>query len=110
MNAYDGRTGKPLRPEHPERLPLDWKPEQTIVIHVSDYMTEIQEQLADFMPVTEVTKLKVYRGVFHFADGMIWDLGRYSVPDSEHPGKSKELPADYFPGSRGHNWPPGFSQ
>ncbi len=110
IDAYSGRTGRPLRPEHPERPPLDWRPEQTIAVHVSDYMDEIERNLADFMPVTDVTKVNVYRGVFFFADGMRWTLGRYSVPDPEHPGKFKELPADYFPGRRGNNWPPGYSQ
>ena len=110
IDAYKGRTGRPLRPEHPERPPLDWKPEQTIVVHVSDYMDEIERNLADFMPVTAVTKVNVYRGPFYFDDGMQWNLGRYAVPDPEHHGKFKELPADYFPGRRGNNWPPGYEQ
>ena len=108
IDAYEGRTGRPLRPEHPERAALDWGPEQTIAVHVSDYMGEIERRLADFMPETDVTKVKVYRGVFFFADGMRFTLGRYSVPDPDHPGKFKELPADYFPGRRGNNWPPGY--
>lgn len=110
IDAFEGRTGRPFKPEHPERPPLDWGPEQTIVVHVSDYMDEIEHNLADFMPVTDVAKVNVYRGVFFFADGMRWTLGRYGVPDPDHPGKFKELPADYFPGRRGNNWPPGYSQ
>ena len=110
VDAYEGRTGKPLRPEHPERPPLDWKPETTIVVHVSDYMDKIESNLADFMVPAAVTKVNVYRGVFFFADGMRWALGSYSVPDPDYPGKFKDLPADYFPGRRGNNWPPGYSQ
>lgn len=110
IDAYDGRTGQPLKPKHPEQPPLDWKPEQTIVVHVSDYMDDIERRLSDLMPVTAVTKLNVYRGSFYFDDGMRWSLGSYSVPDPERRGKFKELPADYFPGRRGNNWPPGYSQ
>ncbi|HTU48176.1 MAG TPA: hypothetical protein VMF91_24155 [Bryobacteraceae bacterium] len=110
IDAFNGRTGQPLRPEHPERPPLDWRSEQTIVVHVSDYMDEIEHNLSDFMVPAAVTRVKVHRDVFYFNDGMEWGLGRYAVPDQEHPGKFKELPADYFPGRRGNNWPPGYSQ
>ncbi len=110
IDAYDGRTGRPLRPEHPERAPLDWKPQQTIVVHVGDYMAEIERNLADFMPVADVTKVNVSRGVFYFDDGLSWSLGRYAAPDPQHHGKFKELPIDYFPGRRGNNWPPGYNQ
>jgi len=110
IDAYDGRTGQPLRLNHPERAPLDWGPEQTIVVHVSDYMPEIEASLANYVPASAVTKVNVYRGNFYFADGMAWGLGRYSVPDPDHPGKFKPLAADYFPGKRGRNWPPGYSQ
>jgi hypothetical protein len=108
VDAFDGRTGKPNKPAH-EGPPLDWKPEQTIVLHVSDYMSEIGDDLANHWPVTAITKVDVRRGVFYFDDGMIWDLGRYAVPHPEHPGKFKTLPDDYFPGQRGHNWPPGYN-
>lgn len=110
IDAYEGRTGRPIKPEHPERPPLDWKPEQTIVVHVSDYIDEMERNLADFMPVTAVTKVNVYRGPFYFEDGLQWSVGRFSVPVPDHPGKFKELPADYFPGKRGRNWPPGYNQ
>lgn len=109
-DAYNGRTGQLLKPEHPERPPLDWKSEQTIVVHVSDYMDDIERRLSEFMPVTAVTNVNIYRGPFYFDDGMQWDLGRYGAPDPEHPGKFKELPADCFPGRRGNNWPPGYEQ
>lgn len=109
IDAYNTRTGEPLKPERPEKPPLDWKPGQTIVIHVSDYMPEIQDDLANFLPVTILTKVNVHRLVFYFDDGMEWSLGTYSVPDPEHHGKFSPLPANYFPGKRGHNWPPGYN-
>jgi hypothetical protein len=77
---------------HPGGPSLNWEPEQTIVVPVSDYMPEI------------------YLGDFYFADGMQWNLGRYSVPDPDHRGKFKPLHADYFPARRGRNWPPGYEQ
>ena len=110
IDAYDGRTGRPMKRGHPERPPLDWGPEQTIVVHVSDYMPEIEASLAHFLPVSAVTKMNVYLGDFYFPDGMQWNLGRYSVPDPDHRSKFKPLPADYFPGKRGRNWPPGYNQ
>lgn len=70
-------------------------------------MPEIATELSNFMPVTEVTKLTFSRGIIYFGDGMSWRLGRYTVPDPQHPGKVTELPVDYFPGARGNNWPPG---
>jgi hypothetical protein len=110
IDAYDGRTGQPMKRGHPERPPLDWGLEQTIVVHVSDYMPEIEASLANFLAVSSVTKVNVYLGDFYFADGMQWNLGRYSVPDPNHPGKFSPLAADYFPGKRGRNWPPGYNQ
>lgn len=110
IDSFDGRTGHPLKPEHPEAPPLDWRPERTLVVHVSRHMTEIEKRLSDSIPVTEVTKMNVYLGSFYFDDGMQWYPGSYSVPDSIHPGKFKRLPADYFPGRRGNNWPPGYEQ
>ncbi len=108
VDAYDGRTGRPLKPQHPERPPLDWKSKQTIVVHISDYMADIEGQLANFLPVTAVSKVNVCRGVSYFEDGMHWYPGAgYGVPDPEHPGKFKDLPATYFPGRRDYNWPPG---
>src|ERR1022692_4786577 len=103
-------TGQPVRLNHPERPPLDWGPEQTIVVHVSDYMPELEALLANFLPGSAATKVNVYLSAFYFADGMEWGLGRYSVPDPDHPGKFKPLPANYFPGKRGRNWPPGYNQ
>lgn len=110
VDAYDGRTGQPFKPDRPERPPLDWKPGETIVVHVGDYTGEIAESLANYAPVTPVTRVNVYRGSFYFDDGMRWEGGRYSVPDPDHLGKFKYLPADYFPGKRGRNWPPGYNQ
>jgi hypothetical protein len=111
IDAYDGRTSRPLTPERSERPPLDWKPEQTIVVRLSDYMPQVEESLQNFIPVTAVTKVTLHRGPFFFDDGMTWTPGAgYSVPDPDHPGKFNKLPPDYFPGKRGRNWPPGYNQ
>lgn len=110
IDAYDGRTGQPLRLEHPERPPLGWQSEQTYVVHVSDYMDKIERSLSNFMSESAVGKVNIYRSAFYFEDGMRWTPGRYSVPDPERPGKFNHLPVDYFPGRRGNNWPPGYDQ
>ena len=110
IDAYDQRSGKPLQPEHPERPPLDWKSEQTLVIHVSDYMPDFEGRLANYLPVTNISKVNISRGPFYFEDGMEWSLGKFSVPDPDHHGEFKQLPPNYFPGRTGHNWPPGYNQ
>ena len=110
INNYSARTGEPLKPDHPERPPLNWEPSQTIVVHVSDSLAEIKDALLSLSPVTEVTRVAVHIGPFFFNDGMRWNLGFYSVPDPERRGQFKHLPDNYFPGNRGHNWPPGYDQ
>ena len=111
--AYDSRTGQPLKPEHPERQALDWKPGQTLAVRVADYVDEIEKRLSNHpnhLPVDAVSKVAVHIGPFFFADGMRWFGLRYSIPDPEHLGKFKDLPESYFPGKRRHNWPPGYNQ
>lgn len=78
------------------------------MVHVSDYIDDFEGSLSDFMPVTAITKVNIYRGPFYFADGMQWNLGRYSVPDPSRRGKFKELPADYFPGRKGEQLASGI--
>lgn len=109
VDAYNGKTGKPLKPEHPERKPLDWKPGETMVVQVGDYIDEIADSLSNFLPVTAVTKVAIQMSACFFEDGMRWISPGYSVPDPDHHGKFKYLPLDYFPGKRGHNWPPGYN-
>ncbi len=110
VDAYDGRTGKPLRSEHPERTPLNWKHGQIFTVRIGDYLNEIGAKPLNYEPVTTVSKVAVHVGPFFFEDGMRWSAGRYSTPVSETPGKFEYLPENYFPGKRGSNWPPGFSQ
>ena len=107
VDAFTGK-GQTIKPEHPERSPLVWKPHETIAIHVADYIADVGRNLEPFMPITAVTKVDISRGVFYFKDGMQWELGRYAVPDAQRPGKFNELPVDYFPGRKGNNWPPGY--
>ncbi len=111
IDAYIGRTGEPLKPDHPEQLALNWKPGQTIVVHIGEYMEDIQNSLAPHMPVTAVRRVAVHVSPFLFEDGMRWGDGSgYALPDPEHPGRFKYLPDDYFPGEKGNNWPPGYRQ
>jgi hypothetical protein len=109
VDAFTGR-GQPIKPEHPERPPLLWKPHETIVIHVGDYLSDLEQNLAPFVPITSITKITISLGAFNFKDGMQWDSRRYAVPDPQQPGKFNELPADYFPGRRETNWPPGYDR
>lgn len=110
VDAYYGRTGQPLKPEHPEQPPLNWKPGQTLTIHVGDYMDEIERSLENHLAVSSVSKVAVHIGPFFFEDGMRAVGPFYSVPDPEHHGKYQYLPQNYFPGKRETNWPPGYDR
>lgn len=110
VDAYSARTGQPLKADHPERPPLHWGPGQTMDVYVSDYLAEIKDTLSNLLPVTAITKVAVHIGPFFFEDAMRWNLGFYSVPDPEYHGQFRRLPDNYFPGNRGHNWPPGYDQ
>ena len=108
-DAYSARTGQ-LRPDHSASPRLNWEPNQAMVVHVADYMMQIEKILSKHMPVTAVTKVAVHISPFFFDDGMRWNLGFYSVPDPEHHGKFIDLPNNYFPGQRERNWPPGYDR
>ena len=109
VDCYDGRTGKPYKPNHPEMPPLAWKPLHALVVRIGDHMDDIERStLIDRMPVTGVTRVNLFRGPFFFNDGMQWN-GTFSVPDPERPGKFKELPFGYFPGARERNLPPEYN-
>ena len=110
VDAYYGRTGLPLKPEHPEQPRLNWEPDQRLTIHVGDYMNEITRNVEDYLPVAAVTKVAVHLSAFFFEDGMRWISPGYSVPDPEHHGRYKYLPLNYFPGKRENNWPPGYDR
>jgi hypothetical protein len=109
IDAYSG-NGKPLRVEHPERPELDWKPDERMVISMRDYSDKIEQAVSHLMSVTSVRNVAVYLSEVLFKDGMRWQSGDYSTPDPDHPGRFKSLPDDFFPGKRGHNWPPGYDQ
>jgi len=53
VDAYYARTGKPVK--NRGTAPLNWGPEQTFVVHVSEYIPQIEQSLNKFMPVTDVT-------------------------------------------------------
>lgn len=54
IDAYNGRTGQPLKLD--ARDPLDWAPDQAVVVHVGDYMDEIVHNLSDHLAVTSVNR------------------------------------------------------
>jgi hypothetical protein len=72
VDAYNGRTGKPLKPNYPDMLPLDWKPLQPLVVRIGDHIDAIERSaLTTLMPVTEVTLVKLARSDSYFSDGMM---------------------------------------
>lgn len=105
VDAFDGRTGRPLR-INPNAKALAFAPNQTLAIHVGDYISGIEASVANRMPLFYVTKVRIYLGSFCFQDGMVWVAAQYSVPDPHHPGRFVNLARDYFPGDRRQNWPP----
>ena len=107
IDAYDPRTGKPQRLNHPDMVPLAWKPLHAFVVRICDHMDAIEHStLVEHIPVTQVTRVDLIRGTFYFDDGMKWN-GSFSVPDPEHPGKFNKIRYGYFPGARERNLPPG---
>ena len=111
IDAYNARTGKPLK--NRGSYPLDWEPDQVLTVHIGDDINDIltESGLLHYMPVTAVSKVAVHIGAFYFRDGMKWGGGgAYAIPDPQHPGKFNHLPDNYFPGKRNHNWPPGYDQ
>ncbi len=107
VDSINARTGQPIR-QGLNLKPLAWEPGQTLVVHVGDYIDEIKGQVENDMPLSAVTKLRIHIGPFFFSDGMRWYLGYFAVPDPEHPGKFKNLPDAYFPGSQYQNYPPSL--
>lgn len=98
IDAYDGRTGKPL--PNPGTQPLDLKPDQVLAVHVGTYWNDILDEsgLEKFMPVTAVSKVRLDIGPFFFEDGMRWSGGGlYAVPDPKHRGRFQNLPTITFP-------------
>ena len=109
IDAYDARTGKPFKPNHPEMPPLDWKPLQPLTVRIADHMDDIEHSaLTKRMPVTYVTTVNLYRGPFYFTDGMRWN-GAFEKPDPGHPGKFQQIRYGWFPGARERNLPPAYN-
>lgn len=106
--------GRKLPPEL-DKQPLSFAPEQTLVIHLADYVDAMQAYVegdcGDFcnkIPFAQVSKISLRRQRFYFSDGMIWDdVNSYGVPDPQHPGQfAYKQRGSYFPGHPSQNWPP----
>ena len=106
---FNTLTKEPI-PAEPARPALNWQGEQTLVIHVKDYLPQITQALSNTnMPVTSINKVSVARVLFYFDSGMRWEGGRFAIPDASHPGSFIDAPDSFFPGKRGHNFPPGYN-
>lgn len=108
------KNGEKL-PSDPNKQLLFLAPGQTLVVHLADYIDEIQDRLeqspgalAGDQPLSRVTRVAIHRSEFLFADGMRWtDLDGFSIPDPNHPGQNSNLDRGrFFPGNPSHNWPP----
>jgi hypothetical protein len=110
VDAYSGRTGKPIAIDA-KLMPLGFGPEQSLTVHVADYIDQIRSYVQGRMLLSGVTKLVIHGGTVFFDDGMRWQAGGgYSVPDPRHPGQSNTVGRDYFPGIRYRSWPPGYQR
>lgn len=106
---FNTRTKEPIPAEPPGPV-LDWQAEQSLVIHVKDYLPQIEQVLSDAnMPLTSIHNVAISRVIFYFDNGMKWGSNGYAKPDTSHPGSFIDAPDSYFPGKRGHNFPPGFN-
>jgi len=84
--------------------PAAFGPGQTMTLRLADQITSIEGTVIS-IPFSAVTKCHIRRAVFFFDDGMKWD-GKFSVPDSTHPGQWIQQTRGYFPGVP--TWPPKF--
>ena len=110
LGANDGREGQPTAPRRPKRADLDWKPGQRLALRVHDFIDQISASISNRMSLSAVNRVAIHLGAFYFADGMVWSVTGFSIPDPIRAGKFTRLPSDYFPGRVGQNWPPGYSQ
>jgi hypothetical protein len=110
IDSFSG-SGKYL-PPNPHAQPLLFLPGQTLAIHLTDYINEIQSVVEQKMPLSQITRCHIHRVNFFFTDGMKWgDLDGFAVPDPSHPGKFAALDRRrYFPGDPSQDWPPGNLQ
>jgi hypothetical protein len=105
-DAFDARTRKPIAIP-PSVKPLSLGPGQKISVHVSDYIGQIKAYVERLMPLMMVTKCTIYGTRGCFEDGICWAGNSFSTPDPDHPGRSKPLGPNYFPGDPHKYWPPG---
>jgi hypothetical protein len=102
------RSGR-YAPPDPSSKPLIFLPGEVLVIHLSDYIGEIQSMVGQKMPLAQVTRCNISRTHVYFDDGMMWSAGDgFSIPSPDHSGKFVALDrGHYFPGHPSENWPPG---
>lgn len=93
-------------PPESDKKPLLFKPGQTLVISISDYIDSIQSLVEEKLPLAQVTKVVIRPLQFYFVDGMRWDEKGFSVPDPDHLGEYKSIGPKIFPGDQRRNWPP----
>jgi hypothetical protein len=87
--------------------PLDWRPNESINIHLSDFSEELKSQLENRMPMEDVHKIAINHDPFYFADGMRWGAGNnFAVPEPGQPGRFTPMDQNFFPGNKYLNWPP----
>ncbi len=86
---------------------LDWRPNESINIHLSDFGEELKGQLEHRMPMEDVHKIAINSQPFYFADGMRWGAGaNFAIPEPGQPGRFTLMDRNFFPGNKYLNWPP----
>ncbi|SPF53649.1 exported hypothetical protein [Candidatus Sulfopaludibacter sp. SbA4] len=101
------RNGSPLR-QRPGLQPILFRPHQTMVIALADYIDRIKANVEPVIPLATAMQVKVHLIAFYFADGMKWD-GAFRTPDRQNFTWTK-MDRNYFPGDVNLNWPgrPGW--
>ena len=77
--------------------PLDFRPGQEIVISFAPYADQIRKQIEERQPFSTITRCFINVHTGYFADGMVWILSHYDVPDPGHPGKWKSVDVSEYP-------------
>lgn len=90
-------------PQGPDKKPLALPPGQTLVVHLADYISEIESDAG--MPLSRIKTVIIDRSLVYFDDGLRWDdLTSFSVLNADH-NKFNPLPRTYFPGNIHNYWP-----
>ncbi len=103
--------GGPDNARLPQRLvsqPIVFRPGQTMMLHLGDYIDTIKARIEPARPIAALTTMNVNAAAVFLADGTQWNTG-YRAFDQQS-STWRRMESWYFPGNRNRLWPgqPGW--